>query len=324
MQRAASNLTHLFGRLTSGGGGAPRAFDRLTWQLDRRRLSLLAALPLAAGVAVVLGTQQPSPAVPDASASTVAAAREAAAEPSVGARRSEATETAAAPATDSVTFYAALAEPAHVPRPRLRPQAPRVPMLRPYPRPADPAVRLMSVSARNAPIAEPRPVPRDYLASAILRGPAADRPRAGDILEEARALIDTPPRTLRGAGALACMSVSIYHEARDQPELGQRGVAAVILRRVETASRWGDTICEVVRPIQFSYLREDLSFPEIDDAKAWQKAVLIAAQTLVEGPDPRLAAADHYHTAEVAPAWNGQMRIVARIADHVFLRDARS
>ena len=143
-------------------------------------------------------------------------------------------------------------------------------------------------------------------------------------MAEAGSLVEAPPRTLRNATALTCLAVSIYHEARNQPELGQHAVAAVILRRAEIPHRWEDTVCEVVRPIQFSYLTADLTFAEIDEPAAWREAVAIAVSTLLDGPHPDLAKADHYHRFDIAPAWNETMEVVARVADHVFFRDPRS
>ena len=143
-------------------------------------------------------------------------------------------------------------------------------------------------------------------------------------MSEAKSLVEAPPRTLRNATALTCLAVSVYHEARNQPDLGQHAVAAVILRRAEVPHRWEDTICQVVRPIQFSYLAPDLTFAEIGEPAAWRAAVAIAVDTLLQGPHPDLAKADHYHRVDVDPAWNETMEVVARVADHVFLRDPRS
>ena len=75
--------------------------------------------------------------------------------------------------------------------------------------------------------------------------------------------------------------------------------------------------------MQFSYLTPDRRFAEITDLHAWRRAVAIAAETLINGPNQRLAGADHYHAVEVAPAWNEEMVVVARIDDHVFLQDRR-
>ena len=133
-------------------------------------------------------------------------------------------------------------------------------------------------------------------------------------------LIDAPPRSFAGLGALGCIAVSIYHEARDQPAAGQYAVGSVILTRAATPGRWGDSPCAVVQPVQFSYLTPDRRFAPIREHDAWERAVRIAAQVLRDGPAPALKGADHYHTTYVAPVWNRQMDAIGRIADHVFWR----
>lgn len=140
------------------------------------------------------------------------------------------------------------------------------------------------------------------------------------LLTEASALVERRPASLRNASALTCLAVSIYHEARDQPLLGQQAVAAVILRRVQL-SRWGDTICAVVQPSQFSYLSQNYSFPPIVEREAWRQALTVAIQALVDGPTPIVADADHYHATYVSPSWGQKMEEVMRIGGHVFYRD---
>ena len=45
--------------------------------------------------------------------------------------------------------------------------------------------------------------------------------------------------------ALVCLALNIYHEARDQPFIGQVAVAQVVMNRVDDP-RYPDTVCEVV------------------------------------------------------------------------------
>lgn len=137
---------------------------------------------------------------------------------------------------------------------------------------------------------------------------------------EAAALVAAPPASFAGLGALGCIAVSIYHEARNQPATGQYAVGSVILTRAATPGRWGDTACAVVQPVQFSYLTPDRQFAPITEPEAWALAVRIAAQVLRDGPSPALQGADHYHATYVWPAWNERMTAVGRIADHVFWR----
>jgi len=132
------------------------------------------------------------------------------------------------------------------------------------------------------------------------------------------------PTTLKGANDFMCMAVAIYHEARGEITEGQQAVASVILQRALVPGRWSDKVCGVVVPVQFSFLKKDLSFAPIDDYKAWQKAIDVATVAMVEGPDPWLEAADHYHTKDVDPGWNDAMPVVRRIGHHIFYADPLS
>ena len=47
------------------------------------------------------------------------------------------------------------------------------------------------------------------------------------------------------AEALVCLALNVYHEARDQPFIGQVAVAQVVMNRVYD-DRYPDDVCEVV------------------------------------------------------------------------------
>ena len=132
------------------------------------------------------------------------------------------------------------------------------------------------------------------------------------------------PASLRGASALECIAVAIYHEARDQDESGQRAVASVILQRAAVEHRWGDTPCDVVVPVQFSFMTSRYGYPPIKELEAWAKAWRIAREVMNTGPLPELNGADHYHTTEVAPYWAPKMVKIAQLGDHIFYVDPAS
>ena len=46
--------------------------------------------------------------------------------------------------------------------------------------------------------------------------------------------------------ALVCLALNVYHEARDQPFIGQVAVAQVVMNRVHD-DRFPNTVCEVVQ-----------------------------------------------------------------------------
>lgn len=160
-----------------------------------------------------------------------------------------------------------------------------------------------------------------FIGGPARRRQSADTPPA-QLSARIEALVRRPPTDFSGLGALGCIAVSIYHEARNQPPEGQYAVGSVILTRAADPTRWGDTACAVVQPIQFSYLTPDRHFAPIHDPGAWAQAVQIAARVLRDGPAPDLRGADHYHATYVWPDWNRHMEAVGRIADHVFWRSA--
>jgi hypothetical protein len=139
-----------------------------------------------------------------------------------------------------------------------------------------------------------------------------------------KSVLNRLPTTLVGASDFMCMAVAIYHEARGETLEGQAAVASVILQRVRVPRRWGDTVCDVVAPVQFSFLKDDLSYAAILEYDAWMTALDIATVAMVEGPDPWLEDADHYHTTGVDPDWNEAMPVVARIGEHIFYADPLS
>lgn len=126
------------------------------------------------------------------------------------------------------------------------------------------------------------------------------------------------PTTLKGADSLTCVAVAVYLEARGESLEGQEAVASVIMQRARTPGRWGSAPCDVVKPVQFSSIRKDLSFAPIKDMDAWKTAQMVARTVLLEGPDPWLDGADHYHTTDVHPVWSKSMTRVATIGNHIF------
>ena len=91
------------------------------------------------------------------------------------------------------------------------------------------------------------------------------------------------------AEALVCLALNVYHEARDQPFIGQVAVAQVVMNRVHD-DRYPDDVCEVVMqgptyswkpdfPVrhrcQFSWYCDGKS-DKTPDQTAWEQALVIA------------------------------------------------
>lgn len=125
-----------------------------------------------------------------------------------------------------------------------------------------------------------------------------------------------------------CLATTVYLEARNQSELGQRAVAEVALRRLESG-RWGKTMCEVVTaPKQFA---PTLVSPEyrLKNLKAWNRAVAVAfrSERVWRLPSQRrpllVPGADHFVADKLAsPEW-AKGTPVAQIGDHKFYRVIR-
>ena len=138
--------------------------------------------------------------------------------------------------------------------------------------------------------------------------------------------------------ALVCLSLNIYHEAKNQSIVGQAAVAEVVMNRVDD-HRFPNRVCEVVKqgphrpswkdpnkehPIrhkcQFSWYCDGKSDEPRDDIH-WRKAKDIARLVyhdrividVTEG-------ATHYHATYVKPSWAKTKTRTTRIESHIFYR----
>jgi spore germination cell wall hydrolase CwlJ-like protein len=125
-----------------------------------------------------------------------------------------------------------------------------------------------------------------------------------------------------------CLATTVYLEARNQSELGQRAVAEVALRRRDSG-QWGDSVCEVVtarKQFAPTIVNPGLRMKNLE---AWQQAVEVAFQAQKDWrlpPGQRhevVPGASHFAALHLAnPAWAASPR-VATIGDHTFFRVQR-
>jgi len=135
------------------------------------------------------------------------------------------------------------------------------------------------------------------------------------------------------AEALVCLALNIYHEARDQPFIGQVAVAQVVMNRVRD-DRYPDDVCEVVTqgptyswkpdfPVrhrcQFSWYCDGKS-DKTPDETAWEQALIIAQGVHTGNLDDFVEGATHYHATYVLPEWAESKVPVVQIAEHMFYR----
>lgn len=122
-----------------------------------------------------------------------------------------------------------------------------------------------------------------------------------------------------------CLATTVYLEARNQSELGQRAVAEVALRRLDSG-RWGDNLCDVVTaPKQFAPTLVSPQY-DMDNLRAWERAVAITLDVQQDWQKPHaqrslvVPGADHFVVRALAsPAW-AQGAPVATIGDHTFYK----
>jgi spore germination cell wall hydrolase CwlJ-like protein len=110
-----------------------------------------------------------------------------------------------------------------------------------------------------------------------------------------------------------CLAENIYREARGEPYIGKISVAQVTYNRAEKVG----SFCDVVyKKNQFSWtLNKNLKRPH---GPEWV-AAKDAARMFVHGVRVKnLEQTDHYHTAEVNPIWDNDMKHTATIGGHQF------
>lgn len=115
--------------------------------------------------------------------------------------------------------------------------------------------------------------------------------------------------------AVLCMALTVHHEARGEPHVGQRAVAHVLHNR---AVQYGTTVCwEAFRYRQFSWTLHPSKLQRLPSGPEWDKAVKVARQVL-SGRADFTGGATHYHTVGILPKWAKGMKVVGQWGDHVF------
>jgi Cell Wall Hydrolase len=125
--------------------------------------------------------------------------------------------------------------------------------------------------------------------------------------------------------SVRCLALNIYHEARSEPEQGQRAVAAVTLNRVASPA-FPDSVCKVVKQggrkrnrCQFSWWCDRHS-DEPRETEAWTRALALSRKALNgEVTDPTRGAL-YYHATRVKPRWAKTFHPTGKIGQHVFYR----
>ena len=125
-----------------------------------------------------------------------------------------------------------------------------------------------------------------------------------------------------------CLSTTVYLEARDQSERGQKAVAEVALRR-QDSGRWGDSMCEVVTARKQFAPTIVSPNTRLSNGEAWANSVTVALEAERNWQLPRgqrqeiVPGASHFAALSIAsPSWRNAYQ-VATIGDHTFFQVER-
>ena len=127
--------------------------------------------------------------------------------------------------------------------------------------------------------------------------------------------------------AMMCMSLNIYHEARNEPIEGQYAVAFVTMNR---AKNYRQNVCEVVyKKSQFSWtntaFNKDGSFKKSylpRSGKHWNTAQKIALEVLQGRKKDFTRNATYFYADYIRPPkWSASKEHVGKWGVHIFLRE---
>ena len=136
----------------------------------------------------------------------------------------------------------------------------------------------------------------------------------------------------RAAGAdpddgreIACLALTIYHEARGESERGQLAVGHVVMNRTRSAL-FPASVCDVVEQggvqrhrCQFSWWCDGRSDRPKDQA-ALQESLRLAEEIYYGCTRDPTAGALWYHATNARPSWSKSFGPGRRIDSHVFYR----
>jgi spore germination cell wall hydrolase CwlJ-like protein len=125
--------------------------------------------------------------------------------------------------------------------------------------------------------------------------------------------------------ALECLSQAVYYEAAREPQLGQEGVAQVVLNRMRHPA-YPKSVCGVVYQgaarttgCQFTFTC-DGSLRWAPQPALWSRARAVAARALAGYVDKTVGSATHYHAQYVAPYWAPTLVKMTQVGQHIFYR----
>lgn len=121
-----------------------------------------------------------------------------------------------------------------------------------------------------------------------------------------------------------CLALTIYFEARGEPDTGKLAVAHVVMNRMQD-SRFPDTVCRVVQQggervryrCQFTWWCDGLS-DRPKNLRMWEKSKSFAQTVYWGGSEDPTGGALWYHADYVAPTWAQAFSRTSQIGQHIF------
>lgn len=128
------------------------------------------------------------------------------------------------------------------------------------------------------------------------------------------------------ANEIECLALTIYFEARGEPDIGKLAVGHVVKNRAEHPL-FPERICDVVKQgepkaafrCQFSWWCDGAS-DRPRDGKSWQRSRALAQRVFWDYSEDPTEGALWYHADYVAPAWGKVLQRGPQIGRHVFYR----
>ncbi len=129
---------------------------------------------------------------------------------------------------------------------------------------------------------------------------------------------------------LKCLALTIYFEARGEPDEGKRAVGHVVMNRA-SHPLFPRKVCEVVQQggerfrfrCQFTWWCDGQS-DQPAERLAWEKCKALARQIYWDASRDPTAGALWYHADYVRPRWRSRLARGAKIGRHVFYRLAEN
>lgn len=121
-----------------------------------------------------------------------------------------------------------------------------------------------------------------------------------------------------------CLALSLYWEARGEGRRGMIAVGWTVLNRVGS-KHFPATPCEVTRqggeqgPCQFSWWCDGRS-DRPRNRDDWSRALVIAAQLLIDPPPDPTGGSLFYHSTAIKVPWKRPRTRTTRIGSHIFYR----